>query len=840
LPFWAKAVARRRIFARISRSGVHRAHLDTRRPDNFPNGGAVRALLSLPLNTYHRTAGFVATVPNSMVTFTLVAPQNAPCISMKRKLRFLVNISVFLCHLISLIPRVSAQVTPQLHSRAEVEIKSDEQQKTGDLYHLTGHVRLDYLGMSLTADQMDYNAESGEVHAQGNLHFLRPQQNEDISGTEGTYNLRNSTGTFFHAIGSIGARVRGKASLLTTSNPFFFEAEKVEKVEDGSYRVHDATITVCTLPDPTWRFAAPNATIRPEESAYIYHSKLRVFGFPVFYFPVFYRSLRHIPRSTGFLMPTVGNNSRLGTFIGDSFFWAINRSMDAEIGGQYLSKRGWSQVGTFRMRGPSASYLNVSYFGVVDRGLGPQQIDQGGRSASALGTMPFSRDIRGVLDLNYLSSLTFRQAFTQTYNEAVYSENHSTAFLTKSSGSYSVNSLFSILQDYQSTQPHDIVTIRHLPDFQFNSLERPLLNGFPLLLAWDSSAGVVSRTEPTITAGRDVVRTNFLERFEFFPRISMPLGWKDFHLMPVFGYRVRRYGDQVLDGQISNEPLNQGTAELSVELDLPPLSRVFSSGGLISKGPVKHVIEPRITFHNVSGADGTRRPLLFDETDLVTNTRDLEFSLTNRLLAKRQAGAPVQEVLSWELKQQYYFTPSFGGAVQPEQRNVFLPTLEFSGNAFLLEPRRFSPIVSILRFRPFAHYDIEFRQDYDTTEHQFTNAAVLSSVGYGLVFASVSQFIVKTPNTLSPPSDQTHFTVGYGRQGRTGLNAAFTGAYDVRAGFMQFSAVQVSYNNNCCGISVEYRRFALGPVRNENQYRMSFSLANVGTFGNLKKEERLF
>src|SRR4051812_30060025 len=104
---------------------------------------------------------------------------------MKRKLRFLVNISAFLCHLISILPHVSAQVTPPLHSSADVEIQSDEQQKTGDLYHLSGHVHLEYAGMSLTADEMDYNAESGEVGARGNLHFLRPEQNEDIQGTEG-------------------------------------------------------------------------------------------------------------------------------------------------------------------------------------------------------------------------------------------------------------------------------------------------------------------------------------------------------------------------------------------------------------------------------------------------------------------------------------------------------------------------------------------------------------------------------------------------------------------------------------------------------------------------------
>ena len=41
-------------------------------------------------------------------------------------------------------------------------------------------------------------------------------------------------------------------------------------------------------------------------------------------------------------------------------------------------------------------------------------------------------------------------------------------------------------------------------------------------------------------------------------------------------------------------------------------------------------------------------------------------------------------------------------------------------------------------------------------------------------------------------------------------------------------------------MSVEYRRFALGSVRNENQFRFALTLANVGTFGTLRKQERLF
>jgi len=49
----------------------------------------------------------------------------------------------------------------------------------------------------------------------------------------------------------------------------------------------------------------------------------------------------------------------------------------------------------------------------------------------------------------------------------------------------------------------------------------------------------------------------------------------------------------------------------------------------------------------------------------------------------------------------------------------------------------------------------------------------------------------------------------------------------------------VTYNTDCCGFNVEYRRYNAG-VRDESRIMFSFSIANVNTFGNLKKQDRLF
>lgn len=82
--------------------------------------------------------------------------------------------------------------------------------------------------------------------------------------------------------------------------------------------------------------------------------------------------------------------------------------------------------------------------------------------------------------------------------------------------------------------------------------------------------------------------------------------------------------------------------------------------------------------------------------------------------------------------------------------------------------------------------------------------------------------------------------MGYGELNRRGFNVAGGFSYDVQQKFLQNQLAQVSYNGSCCGIAFEYRRIALGPVRTENQFRVAFIIANFGTFGNLRRQEKIF
>ena len=96
--------------------------------------------------------------------------------------------------------------------------------------------------------------------------------------------------------------------------------------------------------------------------------------------------------------------------------------------------------------------------------------------------------------------------------------------------------------------------------------------------------------------------------------------------------------------------------------------------------------------------------------------------------------------------------------------------------------------------------------------------------------------------TSSPTSNfsQMRVLAGIGAPTRPGLSAAASAGIDINLASAQYVTLQASYNWNCCGLSVEYRKYELGSVRNENAYRFNFTLANIGSAGNLRRAERLF
>jgi LPS-assembly protein len=126
------------------------------------------------------------------------------------------------------------------------------------------------------------------------------------------------------------------------------------------------------------------------------------------------------------------------------------------------------------------------------------------------------------------------------------------------------------------------------------------------------------------------------------------------------------------------------------------------------------------------------------------------------------------------------------------------------------------------------------------------------TVGGGDAFLQIPQTATSPPaqseGTCGPTESgqvtckfqQFRVALGYGGLNRRGFSAATSIGFDSEIRQLQFATAQTTYNWNCCGLTLEYRRYAIANVRNENLFRFTFTLANIATFGNLRRQERLY
>jgi LPS-assembly protein len=796
----------------------------------------------------------------------------------------------------------SLQATGQ--DRDSATVCAINQEKTGNVYKLHGNAEIHYRNYVLRADEVTYDSDIGEATVTGHVRLDGGSNDDHIQASHGTYNLTTETGRFYDVIATTGMQLRGNRVLLTSNAPFAFSGKLVEKASSDHYLVYDGSITTCELPHPKWKFEAHKVVVDVGGNATIYHSEFLLHGFPVFYFPYATHPVAREARHSGFLVPSVGRSSTKGNIVGDSFYWAMNRSMDGSIGAEYFSKRGWSQRGEFRARPSNRSYIDLSYFGVNDRGIvissGHPPVREGGQEARLTAEGNFS-GFRAVSDVDYLSSFLFRLAFNEVFTQAVNSEVKSQLFLTKDFKGFSLGGVVERYQDFfQTVNPgtdtltnpptFDSIRILHTPSVELSSVDRPLLH-LPLLWSFDSSVSGLSRSEPGF-------KTNsLLGRVDLSPEISLPLHFWGWSLRPGLTLHDTYYTQRFVNGIASNDPTNRQAIDGWVEMRPPELEKVFGREFLGRQW--KHVIEPTIMYRMVTGVNDFPNVLHFDDRDILSNTHEVRYGFTTRLYAKRKqssvkecespmtglavgAAAPeqtvpwerrnvlesqnctvgpeVHEIATWEVAQKYFLDPTFGGALVPGQRNVFATTEELTGIAFITEPRHLSPLISRVRVASGIRTNTEWDLDYDFQLHRVNANTLLVNYNAGpFTFGGGDAFLqIPQTSTIQPGLEegkcgpvsgtkqitckfqQFRVALGYGALAKRGFSAAASLGFDSETRKLQFATAQTTYNWDCCGITLEYRRYAIANLRNENLFRFTFSLANIGSFGNLRRQERLY
>jgi LPS-assembly protein len=797
-----------------------------------------------------------------------------------------------------------AQPQPEPATGTPVEYQALNQEWLGDTVTLTGDVVFHYRDYVLHADKVVYNRKTTELEADGHLQVAGGPNDILINASNGDMRLDIHTARFFNVHGSQGIRTMGRhTTVYSTPNPLLFSARVLIEESEGHYKLIDGSMTNCRIPHPDWQIIAHTIAL-DQQRASTSSGWFKFLGTPIFYLPYLRHAVAADDRESGLLIPALENSSLKGYVIGEEVYWAINRSMDTEVGLEYYSKRGWAPLGNFRYKGPGVDRASVRWNALIDRGIeeasptgGEQLVNQGGVDILAEGIKAFSPDTRVAGTAEYLSSYVYRLVFNDNYSQATSSEVSSDVAFTHAHNGFVPSLAFDRFQTFASTTNGDEVRILHLPNLRYDVVTQPL-GSSPLYWSMGSSLAYLNRSEPDFHA-RNV------GRFDFYPRLTLPLKADGWNFVVQGALRDTAYSTSQIPSAnhfiptISHSPLNRVAAEASVDIRPPTLERDFELP--FGHSVLRHVIEPELTYRYVGGiGPQARNVLLFDTTDIVTNTNQAGYSLTQRFYVRSRnakpcaadsdsspaasspdsntaadplrdpdadstpTAAPVnstqcpaqsREWASWQLAQDFYIEPAFGGALVSGRRNVFESTLDLTGVAFLTAPRNISPLISRMRFNAVPNMRVEWDFDYDPKAGQMDADNLFAGYTFGRTTIGVVHALLNAVDENTSTTG-TNFVLGtlksqevqpffeFGKPSGKGANLAFNAGYDFAEHTLQYAGVEADYNWDCCGLTVGYRSYELGTAGtaspNYHEWLYSFTLANFANVGNIARSKSVF
>ena len=785
--------------------------------------------------------------------------------------------------LISQLPEAHVVAQPQQGVPVKLVARTQTRQglKNANLYTLDGDVVIYYRNYIVHADRATYNDATGEIETQGHLMIDGGPDDEHFVADHGTINVNADTGDFFDVVGTLGVERNPRGRMVFTApNPFALTGREVLQLGQGHYRVIHGTMTSCRLPKPDWQILSHEIELN-NGVARTTNGLFEFFHLPLMYLPYATHAVNEA-RVSGFSIPYIGNNTTKGFMVGEAVYVTLGRSADMTVASQWWSKRGFAPSGVFRYRGRGEDFATVRVHSLLDQGVaepnGQRGPNQGGVDVGGDGRYDFSPHTTGVVDAEYLSSYIYRLVFEEDYALAINSEVKSQIFATHESADMWTSLRFSRYQDFQSaTVPGDEVRILHLPTLQIEAADRRLggpMSVSPVWWGFTGSLGALSRFDyPNFRT------TASVPRVDFYPRLSMPLHFDGWTFLPDAAVRETWYGKSQFPADLEQIPvvrkagLPRTDVEAGFDVRPPVLERDFSAPWLqrLLGGDMRHTIEPDVAYRYVTGINNFQQVLRFDDTDVASNTNELQYGLTQRLFLRHLhphpcrgdealgpdsiCGGGTRDWITWRFAQKYYFDPNFDRAITPGTPNPLSTTLDFTGIDFLTGARHNTPVISRLRMRTTDATDVEWDLDYDAKQGKITSSNVFAGYRHGFYRFQFGDSYVNVPLGTTPlttataptgppnaPSayNQIHVSAVYGAANKLGASAGISAAYDLVHQQLQYGALQTQYNWNCCGIDFQYRRFSLGSIRDDTEYFYSVNFAGFASVGDLTHRISVF
>ena len=679
----------------------------------------------------------------------------------------------------------------------ELKLKAHSWEKTEERIYAVGNVEITYKNLKLFADKVELNTETKDVVAEGNVVIQMPQ--EVISAEEIRFNLDSKEGILKNAHGMAQPSIN-------------YEAESIERKEEGVYQFKKASITSCAQAVPRWWFTGSKANFKKNDYIEMWNAVLRIKKIPVFYFP-YIRFPVGEDKATGLLTPQLGYSGRKGITYSQGFYWDIRRNMDATLNLDYYSFKGFGAGLEYRYLFPKGTggKLNLYYFNFKPSSgeEGAEEVEEYIPYAYILRfkhnqSLPF--DFNLVADVDYQSSFDFLREFDNNFQRALISNRSSQAYITRAWSYFNLSIRAGRFETYYKQIDKSIIR-RNFPSLSFSSSKIKVIN--PLYLSFSSS---FERWERGWKSDYENSEQKKGQNLSITPTLTIPLTFIPWMtLNSSFSYNFSYYFNSYSPGthQVVDEPLLSQRYSMNFEYIGPVFYKIFFNSD--DEPVIKHIIEPSVTYHYDSPVAVSDR--VITQTGFFFQYHYLKYGLTNRILLKKENMS--KEVFALGCDQTYYFAPE----KSPLQRYLF------NG-----EIPAFSDVGGYLRFYPGKKYSFDFSARFNPYHKTLASVRLGANLGTtnDSLFLRVNWY--KGVNPYSESSFLNRHQIGFFGGAKIpwlDLDVRTEIEYNIYEHKLLYSAFELEYNYQCLDLKADLRVFYYRE-KPEMQFRITFGLGNIG------------
>lgn len=515
----------------------------------------------------------------------------------------LIHYLLLFCLLCCWVPSAAAGTLPVFDENIHINAERMSQSLSDGVYTAEGTVVVQWKGMDLAAERVDYSAATHMLHATGSV--VLSKGTSVLKGTSLALNM------------DTGQAEMDATQLTVPETGLTITADKLVRINESEFSTTATELTTCDMSDPSWKFGADSLKVNllgyaSGRNIIFYVKNIPVFYLPWIAFPVV------LEKRSGLLFPKFGYSKSRGIQVDIPAYWVISPSQDLLFDLDMMSRRGVGAGLDYRYIRTRGSEGHVSGYHIYDQheNRWRWQLAQEHKEI-------YSSDANLRMTVNATSDRTFLSDFGEKSGDYNRQSSDTIINALKTWQNFAVTSFLRSTEDLYAVDNR--ATLQTLPSLGVTGVRQTLSS---LSLYFDFDGAVENLYREAAPSG---------QRLYLFPRISL-LPFHNSYIQTSFfvGAHVRGYvTGKRDDGSGVQASAGNLLPEAGVRMSTS-LARVYDTPFRQLK-KVRHEIVPEFRYSFVPELDQQRLPH-YDYTDRIIQKNMISLSATNLINGKFISG----------------------------------------------------------------------------------------------------------------------------------------------------------------------------------------------------------